>query len=508
MVGADPRDRLEGHRLTMADDAEDPWGFLAGRKPVETAPSERPVEVETSADPDWGAIAAGRTPKRERGELRAEMSAVSLRRRGWPLAVALVLVFTAGFITEVVASSQMISLAGTSSVLYIYPLGGLSLIALALLQYRFVDHSARLTVLRVAALGYAAVLAIAWVAILAGVVPVFATGVVWLLADQINFLLPVLIWSLAADEFNVAEARKIFGWLVAWTYVGQVLGLSIALLGPLVLAPFDLPLPVLLGVAPVVCVIVGLWLPSAMRGSGAAKGTARHQGYAEAFSDARDFVKGVPVWRNMIIASTLTFIAGTTVIMGFAVGVGDGVGADAANLQMIFSGAWLAALVVCWLIQTFASERIADRLGISVSLIVLPIATAGAAIVLGLGFALQSIPVLIAAISIWRLPRWSIDENARRSALALVPDDKRARISFLNDLMPVAVGLILAAPIVGVGFWTGQFWIAGAIAFVIALGAIPFSRRVITGWEDSMMNWRLRRRKQNRTLDFGEPTSG
>lgn len=495
----------------MADDAEDPWGFLAARKSApESAPRSQGAETADSSsdDVDWGAIAQGRTPKRERGELRAEMAVVSLRRRGWPLAVALVLVFTAGFITEVVASSQMISLAGTGSVLYIYPLGGIGLIALALLQYRFVDHAARLAMLRIAALGYAAVLAIAWIAILAGVVPVFATGVVWLLADQINFLLPVLIWSLAADEFNVAEARKIFGWLVAWTYVGQVLGLTVALLGPLILKPLDLPLPVLLGVAPAACVILGVWLPSAMKKSGAAKGTAQRQTYSEAFADARDFVKGVPVWRNMIIASTLTFIAGTTVIMGFAVGVGDNVGADAANMQMIFSGAWLAALVICWLIQTFASERIADRLGISVSLIVLPIATAGAAIVLGLGFALQSIPVLIAAISIWRLPRWSIDENARRSALALVPDDKRARISFLNDLMPVAVGLILAAPIVGVGFLTDQFWIAGAIALVIALAAIPFARKVIAGWDDSMMNWRLRRRKQNRSLDFGEAQNG
>ena len=502
----------------MPADEEDAWGFLAARRPApdseaddSAAPASDSSEAVPSAaatepasdDADWGALAAGRTAKRERGELRAEMTLVSLHRRGWPLAAALVLVFTAGFITEVVASSQMITLAGTNSVLYIYPLGGIALIALALLQYRFVDHAERLTMLRIAALGYAGVLALAWIAILAGVVPTFATGVVWLLADQINFLLPVLIWSLAADEFNVAEARKVFGWLVAWTYVGQVLGLVIALVGPIILKPLNLPLPVLLGVAPAACIVLGIWLPSAMKGSGAAKGTAKKQSYSEAFVDAREFVKGVPIWRHMIIASTLTFIAGTTVIMGFTVGVGNDVGANAGDIQMIFSGAWLAALVICWLIQTFLSERIADRLGISVSLIILPIATAIAAIVLGLGFALESVPVLIAAISIWRLPRWSIDENARRSALALVPDDKRARISFLNDLMPVALGLILAAPIVGIGFLTGEFWIAGAIALVIALLAIPFARKVIAGWEDSMMNWRLRRRKQNRTLDFG-----
>ena len=44
------------------------------------------------------------------------------------------------------------------------------------------------------------------------VVPIIALliggGLAWLLADQLNFLLPLLIWSLAGDEFNVAEGRK------------------------------------------------------------------------------------------------------------------------------------------------------------------------------------------------------------------------------------------------------------------------------------------------------------
>jgi hypothetical protein len=109
---------------------------------------------------------------------------------------------------------------------------------------------------------------------------------------------------------------------------------------------------------------------------------------------------------------------------------------------------------------------------------------------------------MIVAITVWRLPRWSLDENARRGALALVPDERRTRISFIVDLMPVAIGLILAAPLVLIGKITGQLWISALIAALIALVAIRFSRRVIAGWEDSLTNWRLRRRKQNRTIDL------
>ena len=201
-----------------------------------------------------------------------------------------------------------------------------------------------------------------------------------------------------------------------------------------------------------------------------------------------------------MVASTLTFVAGTTVIMGYSVGVGDILERDAANLQIIFAATWIVALGICWGIQHFFAEGIAERAGIAKTLIILPIATAIAAIALALGSAMGSIAVLIVAIIIWRIPRWSLDENARRGALALVPDERRTRVSFLIDLTPVAVGLVLAAPIVGIGFATGMLWLPGTIAFVIALAAVFYSRKVVKGWDDSLMNWRLRRRKQNRTM--------
>ena len=133
----------------------------------------------------------------------------------------------------------------------------------------------------------------------------------------------------------------------------------------------------------------------------------------------------------------------------------------------------------------------------------MPIATALAAIALALGSAVGSVAVLVVAITVWRIPRWSLDENARRGALALVPDERRTRVSFLIDLTPVAVGLVVAAPIVGIGFLTGVLWLPGVIALAVALVAVFYSRKVVKGWDESLMNWRLRRRKQNRAIDFG-----
>ena len=86
--------------------------------------------------------------------------------------------------------------------------------------------------------------------------------------------------------------------------------------------------------------------------------------------------------------------------------------------------------------------------------------------------------------------------------MALVPDERRTRVSFLVDLLPVAIGLLLSAPLAIIAVVTGLSWITGIIVAVLAAVAIPLSIRVLRGWEDSLLNWRLRRRKQNRTLDF------
>jgi hypothetical protein len=311
------------------------------------------------------------------------------------------------------------------------------------------------------------------------------------------------VWSLAGDEFNVAEGRKVFGWLVTWTYLGQIVGLALATASPIALGALDIPLTSLLVIDPIVCILLAILLPRAMRGSGAARGLAKDESLREALASAWDFVTGVPIWRTFLLASVLTFAAGMTGFIVFMVGSADLLDRDAGSIQVFFGVVSLAAFVIAWLVQSTVAERILDRLGIPGTLLVLPVATVIAGVLLAMGSALGSLVVLAVAITLWRLPRWSIDENARRAALALVPDERRTRVSFLVDLLPLSLGLIVATPLAIVGVVTGQLWIVGVIVAVVAAAAIPLTRKVMRGWEDGLLNWRLRRRKQNRTLDFG-----
>ena len=110
--------------------------------------------------------------------------------------------------------------------------------------------------------------------------------------------------------------------------------------------------------------------------------------------------------------------------------------------------------------------------------------------------------MLIIGISFWIVPRWSIDENTRRSALALVPDKRRARVSFVVDLAPIALGLIVSGPLALFGIVTDHHWVVAVAAVVIAAIAIGPSLLVRREWEGSLLKWRLRRRTQNRAIDL------
>jgi len=151
---------------------DDAWGFLATRK------------AAVAAREDEGGVPVARVERREAGEFRADMGGVSLKRRAWPMALAVALIALAGFLTDAVAASQVISTAGPKALLIIYPLGGIGLIIAGVLQFKFVDAAARLKVLRITTLIYAVVFIVGLVFLNASILPIITIAVIcyWLIS--------------------------------------------------------------------------------------------------------------------------------------------------------------------------------------------------------------------------------------------------------------------------------------------------------------------------------------
>jgi hypothetical protein len=110
-----------------------------------------------------------------------------------------------------------------------------------------------------------------------------------------------------------------------------------------------------------------------------------------------------------------------------------------------------------------------------------------------------------------RLTSSTIDESAKKSLQALVPEERRGRVSMFMDSYLPSTGTILGAALTGIIVVTGMrlglanyFYIyltVGLLGTLFAIWAI-FKMRAV--YDVSLLNWRLkRRRRASSVLDTG-----
>lgn len=431
------------------------------------------------------------------------MVQTSLRRRGYPVGLALGLVSLAGVIADIVGCSQILVLGGANSLLLLYPISGVGLAIPAVLLVPLVDQWDRLKMLRTVGLAISVVYAAALAMLVAAsqrwpdsAWPLVAVGVVWILAAVQNYLYPMLLWSLAADLFNVSQSRSVNGWIASWAYVGRVVALAITVVSPPLLARAGVGLAWLLVVPPILTLFIALWLPHRLRTAGAATGLAVPEGVRQSLASGWGFVREVPVWSWLVIGSVVTFTAGSAVSLGISAASDLIIGSDAGQLQAYLGGVQLVAVFGCLAVQRYVAEPLTHRLGIRGTLLVMPTSLICAGLLLAWSIVARDLWLLAAATLLWRIPAWSIDQNARSAALGFVPDQRRARVALILVIATYAVTWVLCAGVAAPGLLTSWTWLLGALPAAVAGLAMLWWRKVYTNWEQSMLNWHLRRRRR------------
>jgi hypothetical protein len=426
----------------------------------------------------------------------AALSAADPRaRRRWARALALSLgaLALAGFVTDAVAAAQLLHGAGPGWLALVWPLGGLGLLAAAALQVRYVDRLARLPMLRTLCVCYAA--GFVGVAVLfASTAPTaLAAAVAWLLADQINFLLPLVLWALAGDVFTAGQGVNTFPWISRLLFAGQVAGMAIAAAAPRVFDGLDLSLAWLLAIPFVVCVAVAVALPRALREATTGAGHGRAESTRQSVARTIGLVRELPSFHALLWASFAVLAAGVTVEFAFLDIVATRID-GAGDVQTFYAGTALAGFLACWAVQVAVTPGVLRRWGVARALAVMPAMTAVAAVVMIAAGVDDTAAIAVAAVLLWRLPRWSLDASARQAALATLPDERRARVSLLTDLVPLAVALLLVPIPIGLARLTGERWVPAVIATGLSIVAIVAVRGVTRHWDATMLSWRLKRR--------------
>lgn len=436
-------------------------------------------------------IAATGAGRGESPETRA------LRRTQWERALGstLAAVVFCGFLTEVVASALLVADSGPRSLAIVWPASGLVLLGLARIQARYVDRHARITVLVALCLVDALLFCLALALFVSDVPTAVPAALSALLGDQMNFLLPVIVGALAGDVFTAGQGSTVFPRIARWGIAGQVSGLLVGAVAPSLLGRLSASTAWLLVLPPVLLVVVGALVPRALRDATTSAGHQREETSAESLRSTLEFVRELPAFRWLLRVSFVAIAAGTALEFGF-LDILQSEFSDAGDLQTVFAGTALAGFAIGAVVQTFVTPRVLKRSSAGRALVVLPVVAAFAGLVVAVGGAAGWLPVVVLGIVVWRLPRWGLDPTARQAAYATLPDERRARVAMLLDLVPTALGQILVPVSFGLATLVAGDWIVALAAAVTAAVSAVMARQISATWDDTQLSYRLKRRKR------------
>ena len=242
-------------------------------------------------------------------------------------------------------------------------------------------------------------------------------------------------------------------------------------------------------------VAVAAFVPRILHDVTLSEGHGKNESSKESMKQSLSLLKDLTAFKWMLGVSLSVMAAGAILEFGFF-DVAKTTVESTGALQAIYAAVFCGVLMVGLAIQTWVSTPLMKRAGIAKALQILPVATLVASIVMVIAGATEQIAVAIVAIAIWRTPRSSIDFVGRQAAMATVPDNQRARLSNVINVVPVGLGFTLVAGPIGISRLLDNRWVAPVIAVALAMLAIVAGRKVLKTWDDTQLSYRLKRRKR------------
>jgi len=418
------------------------------------------------------------------------------------------LVFALGFallgnslarqISSIVALSGFLDAEGVNGMLLVLGIDYALVMLISAVQSLFVDRFNRLKLIGFLMLAFALAFGLLRVMFLVGAPGWLNYSLMYLISEQQFVLFPLVFWVLANDVFNFAQAKRLFPLISSWSFVGKLIGIGIAGLSPLLLASLHLRSEEVLLLNSALYLLMFVMLRAGLRGvtwrpTGQQTETAR-----ETLSEGWEFVKDVPSFRYLTIAILALAVTDTIIEFRFWV-VTDAAFTSQSAYQQFYSAYRLVATLVSFGIQIFLTGRLLNKMDLKNAFYFFPlIALSGAAGMLafpGLALALSSMLLV-------KLTRETVDESARKSFQALVPEERRGRVSTFMDSYLQSAGTILACLLTGAIVLTGELLqldmrlIYLSFAVLAATVAIWAVYRMGKVYEVSLLNWRLKRRQR------------
>ena len=328
----------------------------------------------------------------------------------------------------------------------------------------------------------------------------------YLLTDQQWLIFPLVFWALVNDLYSPAQGRRLLPIIGSFAFLGTITGLFVAQLdtqygfGTIKLLFFNA-----LVFLPAWAIVYFVLRKSRVRQMKKDSATIR-----DVFSGGWDFIQSVPAFRYL---SFIMIAAGVTLTILLYDTLSDASLYFGDNFQSFFALYSLAIAIISVFIQ-FLSGIIIEKFEIKNSFAFLPFTMLIGSV---LSFFIPGVWGSASAQGVTRITLDTVDQSNRKAYQALVPDEKRGRVSiFIDSYLPslgTILGSLLAFGIISWGVSRGvsreiysSIYLALAIIGAVAAVVVFFLMRSV--YDQSLLNWQMKRRSRGSSvmdmLDFSD----
>jgi ATP/ADP translocase len=402
-------------------------------------------------------------------------------------------------VSNIVSVSGVLDAEGANAMLVVLIIDYIFIFMVGALQSLFVDRFNRVHMIAFVSFGFALVFillrAMFWIH-----APEWLNySAMYLVAEQQFVLFPLIFWVLANDVFSFSQAKRLFPLVASLSFVGKLVGIAIAGISPVLTTMLKLVDEDILLFNALIYIVSALLILTALRKINLRDFTKQTETLKETLSEGFEFVRDVLSFRYLMIAILFLAVADTIIEFRFWV-ITQAAFPEHLAYQNFYSVYRLIVTLVAFGIQSLVTSRLTNNIQPKNVLLIFPFVAffASGSILL--------LPALVAAIVggmfMVKLTRETVDDSSRKSFQALVPEERRGRVSTFMDSYLTSIGTILGAALTGIivliGQWSGKdlslIYLAIAIsASIIAIWA-TFSMRSV--YEKSLLNWRLKRRQR------------
>src|SRR5690606_19229348 len=241
-----------------------------------------------------------------------------------------------------------------------------------------------------------------------------------------------------------------------------------------------------------------------LRGQKIRQARREKQTVRETLTEGAGFVREVPAFRYLMIATLALGVVLTVVDFQF-LSVTDShfKTAPEGSFQVFYGLYRLGLTVVAIIIQTLVTPQLTKRFNLKDIFTFFPFVMLASSLLLWI----PGVVAVSAARALFRTLRGSIDEPIQKMFLALVPEERRGRVSMFMDSYLFAGGALLGCILVGavilLNYGIGipnheAIYLLFAVAASIVAIVMVFKMR--STYDQSMLNWRLKRRQRGASV--------